>query len=161
MQIDNNTVVTLHYSVSSSDGTEIDNSRSGSGEPLVFLQGSHYLIEGLENALQGKQAGDKFAIEVEPEQGYGDRHEQLVQAVPKSMFEGAELEVGMSFRATTDDGEQSVIIIDMTDDEVIVDGNHPLAGIDLSFDVEVIDVRAASEEEIAHGHVHGAGGCVH
>lgn len=159
MQISQNTVVTMHFTVSSEDGVQIDSSRNA--EPMVFLQGSHYLIQGLEDALEGKSAGDKFEIDVPPELAYGERMDELVQMVPKTMFEGMELEVGMQFRATTDDGEQSVIVIDITDDEVVVDGNHPLSGLTLNFDVEVLDVRAATEDEIEHGHVHAEGGCQH
>lgn len=159
MQISQNTVVTMHFTVSSEDGVQIDSSRNA--EPMVFLQGSHYLIQGLEDALEGKSAGDKFEIDVPPELAYGERMDELVQMVPKTMFEGMELEVGMQFRATTDDGEQSVIVIDITDDEVVVDGNHPLSGLTLNFDVEILDVRAATEDEIEHGHVHAEGGCQH
>lgn len=159
MNIANNTVVTMHYTVSTTDGTQIDSSREG--EPMVHLQGSQYLIQGLENALTDKVKGDTFVISVTPEEAYGDRHEQLVQNVPKSMFGDNEVNVGMTFRASTNDGDQTVMIIDETEDEVVVDGNHPLAGMDLTFDVEILDVRAATEDEIAHGHVHSAGGCGH
>ncbi|WP_026377007.1 FKBP-type peptidyl-prolyl cis-trans isomerase [Aestuariibacter salexigens] len=159
MQIEQNTVVTLHYTVSSADGVEIDTSKNGA--PMTVLQGSHYLIVGLENALQGKKAGDEFSVDVEPELAYGERHEGLVQSVPKSMFDGMDVQVGMQFRATTDGGEQSVIVIDVDDEKVIVDGNHPLAGHTLTFDVEVLDVRAATDDEISHGHAHGPGGCEH
>ncbi len=159
MLISNNTVVTMHFTVSTADGMQIDSSRDG--DPMVFLQGSHYLIQGLEDALEGKQKGDKFELEVPPAQAYGERQDALVQLVPKSMFDGMEVEVGMTFRATTDEGEQSVMIIDETDDEVVVDGNHPLSGVHLQFDVEILDVREASAEEIAHGHVHSPGGCGH
>jgi FKBP-type peptidyl-prolyl cis-trans isomerase SlyD len=159
MNISEKTVVTLHFTVSSADGTQIDSSREG--EPMVVLQGSHYLIQGLEDHLEGKQAGDKFVIDVEPNLAYGERHDELVQAVPTSMFEDMEVEPGMTFRATTDDGEQSVMVVDVTDDEVIVDGNHPLSGLTLNFDVEVLDVREATEDEIAHGHPHVEGGCGH
>ena len=159
MNISENTVVTIHFTVSTADGTQIDSSRNG--EPMVVLQGSHYLIQGLEDHLVGKKAGDKFVIDVEPELAYGDRHEELVQAVGKSMFADMEVEPGMTFRATTDEGEQSVMIIDVTDDEVIIDGNHPLSGLTLNFDVEVLAVREATEEEIAHGHPHSEGGCGH
>ncbi|MFT5995524.1 MAG: FKBP-type peptidyl-prolyl cis-trans isomerase SlyD, partial [Glaciecola sp.] len=109
----------------------------------------------------GKQKGEKFEITVEPEQAYGHRQDQLVQEVPANMFEGMEIEVGMSFRATTDQGEQSVIIIDKDDDNITVDGNHPLSGMTLMFDVSIEDVREAADEELEHGHVHGAGGCGH
>lgn len=159
MKISNNSVVTMHFTVSSADGVQIDSSRNG--EPMQYIHGTGYLIKGLEDAIIGKQAGDAMQLDVEPEQAYGERHDQLVQAVPKNMFEGMEVEVGMQFRAGTDEGEQSVTVIDVTEDEVVVDGNHPLAGIALSFDVEILDVREATADELAHGHVHSAGGCGH
>jgi len=154
-----NKVVKMHYSVLDNNKNTIDNSFDG--EPLVFIVGTGFLIPGLENALLGKEAGDTFSVTVEPEQGYGERHDDLMQAVPKSMFEGMEIEVGMQFRATTDAGDQSVMIIEIQDEDVIVDGNHPLSGITLHFDVEVLEVRDATEDELAHGHVHGEGGCGH
>ena len=154
-----NKVVKMHYSVLDNNKNTID--ISFDGEPLVFIVGTGFLIPGLENALLGKEAGDTFSVTVEPEQGYGERHDDLMQAVPKSMFEGMEIEVGMQFRATTDAGDQSVMIIEIQDEDVIVDGNHPLSGITLHFDVEVLEVRDATEEELAHGHVHGEGGCGH
>lgn len=159
MQIQDNHVVTLHYTVKTVDGDVIDS--SSENEPLAFIQGSHYMIQGLEEALYNKQKGDKFDLSVVPEKAYGQRQDALIQEVPAQMFEGMDVEVGMSFRATTDGGEQSVIIIDKTDDTVTVDGNHPLSGIELNFDVEIVDVREATSEEIAHGHVHGEGGCGH
>lgn len=159
MSITHDSVVTLHYTVSAEDGTELDSSRDNT--PMTVLLGKKYLIEGLENALLGKSTGDKFNIDVPPEQAYGERNDSLVQAVPKAMFEGMEVEAGMSFRASTDEGEQSVIILDVTDEEVIVDGNHPLAGIPLHFDVEIMAVRVATADEIAHGHAHGPEGCGH
>ncbi|CAH9059664.1 FKBP-type peptidyl-prolyl cis-trans isomerase SlyD [Pseudoalteromonas holothuriae] len=159
MKIAPNKVVRMHYSVLDNDNNTIDNSFDG--EPLVFIVGTGYLISGLENALMDKQAGDKLSVTVEPENGYGERHDDLMQAVPTSMFDGMEIEVGMQFRATTDDGDQMVMILDIQDEEVIVDANHPLSGITLNFDVEVLEVRDATEEEIAHGHVHGEGGCGH
>jgi len=159
MIVATNKVVKMHYSVMDNDGNSIDNSFDG--EPLIFVVGTGYLISGLENALQGKQAGDKLSVTVEPDEGYGERNDNLMQAVPKSMFEGMEIEVGMQFRASTDDGDQSVMIIDIQDEEVIVDGNNPLAGITLNFDVEILEVRDATDDELAHGHVHGEGGCGH
>ena len=128
---------------------------------MDYLQGSRYLIQGLENELEGKQAGDKFVVDILPELAYGERHEELVQVVPKSMFNGMDVNPGMTFRATTDDGEQSVMVIDVTEDEVVIDGNHPLSGLTLNFDVEVLSVRAATEVEIAHGHPHSEHGCGH
>jgi FKBP-type peptidyl-prolyl cis-trans isomerase SlyD len=152
MNITNNTIATIHFTVCSSDGTQIDSSRNG--KPMVFLQGSHLLIEGLENTLEGKTVGDKFVVDIAPNLAYGERQEELVQAVPKKMFEDMDVNVGMTFRASTDDGEQSVMIIDIDEEEVVVDGNHPLSGLTLNFDVEVLDVREATKEEIAHGHAH-------
>ena len=159
MNISENSVVTLHFTVCSADGTQIDSSREG--EPMVILQGSHYLIQGLEDHLDGKQAGDKFVIDVEPDLAYGERHEELVQVVPKSMFEGIKVEPGATFRATIDEGEQSVMVVDVTDEEVVVDGNHPLSGLTLNFDVEVLEVRDGTEDEIAHGHPHVENGYGH
>lgn len=159
MNIDNNTVATIHFTVCSSDGTQIDSSRNS--EPMVFLQGSHFLIQGLEDKLAGKKAGDKFIIDIAPNLAYGERHEELVQVVEKSMFEGMDVSPGMTFRATTDDGEQSVTVLDVNDEEIVIDGNHPLSGLTLNFDVEVIDVRKATAEEVAHGHPHTEAGCEH
>ncbi|MBU3003701.1 FKBP-type peptidyl-prolyl cis-trans isomerase [Paraglaciecola arctica] len=159
MNIAKDTVVTIHFTVSSSDGTQIDSSKNG--EPMVFLQGSHFLIQGLEDELDGKTVGDKFVVDIAPNLAYGERHDELVQAVPKSMFEEMDVNPGMTFRATTDDGEQSVMILEVNEDDVIVDGNHPLAGMTLNFDVEVLDVREATHEEIAHGHPHSEEGCGH
>jgi FKBP-type peptidyl-prolyl cis-trans isomerase SlyD len=159
MYITNKTIVTIDFTVCTSDGTQIDTTKNS--EPMVFLQGSHVLIQGLEDELENRLVGDKFVIDITPELAYGERHDALVQSVPKTMFEDMELNVGMSFRASTDDGEQSVIIIDINEEEVIVDGNHPLSGLTLNFDVEIKDVRIATEEEIAHGHPHTDDGFSH
>lgn len=160
MKITDNKVVVLHYAVSDSEDTLIDSSYDH--EPLAVIQGSHYLIPGLEDELIGHEAGDKFEVSVSAENAYGQREDGFVQTVPKEMFAGIEdLEVGSQLRATTDEGEQTVIVIDVTEDEITVDGNHPLAGIDLKFDVEILEVRDATEEELAHGHVHAEGGCGH
>ncbi|PKH00632.1 peptidylprolyl isomerase [Paraglaciecola sp. MB-3u-78] len=159
MNIANNTIATIHFTVCSSDGTQIDTSRNS--EPMVYLQGSHFLIQGLEDELEDKTVGDKFIIDIAPALAYGERQEELVQSVPKTMFEDMDLNVGMTFRASTDDGEQSVMIIDINEEEVVVDGNHPLSGLTLNFDVEVLEVREATEEEITHGHPHTDAGCEH
>lgn len=155
MQIADDHVVTIHYSVKTQEGDEID--ASDEAEPLAFIQGSKFMITGLEEALYGKQKGDTFELTVKPNKAYGERQDNLVQEVPVNMFEGMDVEVGMSFRATTDQGEQSVIIIDKTDSHVTVDGNHPLAGMTLVFDVCIQDVRTASPEELEHGHAHTNG----
>ena len=157
MQIAKNTVVTFHYSVHSKD-VLLDSSLDGN--PLQIIFGTGHLIPGLEAQLEGKVAGDEFKAEVKAEHAYGERVEHLMQAVPLTMFTGMDVQPGMSFRATSEDGaEQSVVVLDVTEDEVIIDGNHPLAGMDLQFDVNIISVREATADELAHGHVHAAGGC--
>lgn len=160
MKIAKHNVVTMHYAVSDSEGTLIDSSYED--KPMTIIQGTGYLIPGLDDALVDHAAGDKFEVAVACEQAYGERHDDYVQTVPKELLAGVEdLAVGTQLRATTDDGEQTVIVIDVQDDEITVDGNHPLSGLDLSFDVEILDVREATEEELAHGHVHAEGGCGH
>ena len=160
MNISENKAVKLHYAVSDSEGTLIDSSYDH--EALYIIQGTGYLIPGLETALEGKTTGDKFEVEVAADQAYGERHDGFVQTVPKEVFQGIDdIDVGTQLRAQTDEGEQTVIVIDVTDDEITVDGNHPLAGLDLHFDVEILEVRDATEEELAHGHIHGEGGCGH
>jgi FKBP-type peptidyl-prolyl cis-trans isomerase SlyD len=160
MKIAQNSVVVMHYSVSNEEGVLIDSSFDG--EPLAIIQGIGYLIPGLDNALVGHQAGDKFEVKVDAANAYGERHDTLVQTLPKAMFDGIDdLAVGAQLRASTDDGEQTVIVIDITDDTVTVDGNHPLSGMGLNFDVEIVEVREATADELAHGHVHGTGSCGH
>ncbi|HAW92868.1 MULTISPECIES: FKBP-type peptidyl-prolyl cis-trans isomerase [unclassified Arsukibacterium] len=157
MTISQDKVVAMHYTVTDPEGNKLDS--SADGEPLVFLFGHGALIPGLEQALAGKTVGDSFTATIAPADAYGERHDQLVQSVPKTMFEGMEVAPGMRFRAAGPDGrEQSVIILDVTEEEVVVDGNHPLSGIELKFDVEVLKVRDATAEELAHGHVHGIEG---
>ena len=160
MKIAKNNVVVMHYAVSDNDGTLIDSSYDD--KPMAIIQGTGYLIPGLDEALIDHQAGDKFEVAVACEQAYGERHEDYVQTVPREVLAGVEdLGLGTQLRATTDDGEQTVIVIDVQDDQITVDGNHPLAGLDLSFDAEVIEVREATADELEHGHVHGEGGCGH
>lgn len=150
----------MHYAVSDGEGTLIDSSYED--KPMAIIQGTGYLIPGLDDALIDHQVGDKFEVDVACEQAYGERFDDYVQTVPKEVLAGVEdLSLGTQLRATTDDGEQTVIVIDVQDDEITVDGNHPLAGLDLSFDVEIIEVREATAEELAHGHVHAEGGCGH
>jgi len=153
MNIAENKVVVMHYAVSDSEDTLIDSSYDH--QPLSIIQGTGYLIPGLEKALIGHKTGDKLEVEVNAEEAYGQREDGFVQTVPKALFEGIEeLEVGTQLRASTDEGEQTVIVVDVADDEITVDGNHPLAGLDLKFDVEILAVRDATEEELSRGHVH-------
>ncbi len=159
MKIAQDTVVAINYTVSSEDGVEIDS--TAESPPLEFIFGRGQLIIGLENALAGLESGSKLQVTVQAEEAYGERHEELVQSVPKNMFEGMEPQIGMQFRASTEGGDQSVIIIEVSDDNVIVDGNHPLAGHPLAFDVDVISVREATATELEHGHVHNGDSCGH
>ncbi len=150
----------MHYAVSDSEGTLIDSSYDD--KPMAIIQGVGYLIPGLDDALIDHQVGDKFEVAVSCDQAYGERHDDYVQTVPREVLAGVEdLALGTQLRATTDDGEQTVIVIDVQDDVITVDGNHPLAGLDLSFDVEILEVREATAEELEHGHVHSEGGCGH
>ena len=161
MQIANDLVVAVHYTLTNAAGDTLDSSVER-GEPLAYLHGHGNIIPGLENALLGKAAGDKLNVEVQPEEGYGERHEQLIQQVPRSAFEGVDhLEPGMQFQADTGAGVRLFTITQVADEEVTIDGNHPLAGEVLTFAVEITDVREASAEELEHGHVHGEGGHQH
>lgn len=160
MQIAANKVVSIDYTLTDDNGTVIDTSE-GRG-PLLYLAGAGNIIPGLEKALEGKSAGDSLQVKVSPEEGYGDRHEQMVQEVPKDAFQGVEdIQVGMQFHAESDHGPLPVVVVGVSDETVTVDGNHPLAGENLNFDVTVVEVRDASDEEMAHGHVHGPGGHEH
>ncbi len=159
MKVANDKVVSIAYQLRSADGVLID--EAPANQPLSYLQGHNNLIVGLEKALDGKDVGEKFEVRVKPEEAYGEYSEMMVQRVPKAAFEGAfeELKPGMRFIAETDRGPLPVVITEVDEDEVVVDGNHMLAGQELLFAVEVVDVRDATEEEIAHGHLHQAGGC--
>jgi len=160
MKIAHEKVVSIHYTLKNKEGTVLDSS-SGS-EPLAYLHGFGNIIPGLENALEGKEKGEKLSVSVEPEQGYGARDEQLVQAVPRSAFKGVDdLAPGMQFQAQGPQGTRLVVVMQVAQDVVTVDANHPLAGQTLHFDVEVSEVRDATAEELEHGHVHGPHGHHH
>ncbi len=152
-------VVSFHYTLKDESGTVIDKSE---GQPLVYLHGASNIIPGLEKALVGKKVGDTLNVTVEPEEGYGEYSAEAVQEVPRNLFQGVDhIEPGMQFQAQTDDGMQVVVVKDVTEDSIIVDGNHPLAGQRLNFDVQVVEIRDATAEELSHGHAHGAGGHHH
>ena len=160
MQIEKNSVVTLHYTLKDNDGRIIDYSTDGT---FLYLHGAMNIIPGLENALTGKAAGDEFTVKVSPEEGYGEKQENRIQEVPKDMFDNSdEVKVGVQFHAQGPDGSDIVVTVtEVKDDVVVIDGNHALAGKELNFDVKVVDVRVASEEEVEHGHVHGPDGHQH
>lgn len=160
MQIAKNTVATIDYTLTNEQGQVLDTSNGG--EPLSYLHGVGGIIPGLENALEGKSTGDAVNVTIQPEQAYGTRNEQLVQEVPRKMFQGVDnIQPGMQFRAQGPQGTQVVTVVGVAGDNVKIDANHPLAGVTLKFDVNVVGVREATAEEISHGHVHGAGGHQH
>ena len=156
MQIGPNSVVSIHYELSNDVGEILD--ASAEGEPLVYLHGAQNIIPGLEKQLVGKKIGDALKVKVQPEDGYGVRQAELVQQVPRNAFPDPDnLTIGMRFSAQSDGGHISVVITELTDALATVDGNHPLAGVVLNFDVSVADIRAATAEELSHGHVHMPG----
>ncbi|QLB20581.1 peptidylprolyl isomerase [Vespertiliibacter pulmonis] len=159
MKIAKNVVPSIAYQVRTQDGVLVD--EAPVEQPLEYLHGHNNLVIGLENALEGKVVGDTFEVRVQPEEGYGEYNENMVQRVPKDVFMGVDdLEVGMRFIADTDVGPLPVVITEVDGDEVVVDGNHMLAGQELLFSVEIVATRDATPEEIEHGHVHQAsGGC--
>ena len=161
MQVSEQKVVTMNYEVADDQGQLID--RSEEGGPLAYIHGNGQLIPGLETALEGRGKGDKIAVDVPPEQGYGERDEEGVQTVARNQFDDSvEIEVGMQFEAQDDDeGHQIVTVVAVDGENITLDTNHPLAGKSLRFEVEILDVRDASAEELSHGHVHGPGGHDH
>ncbi len=160
MKVADNKVVVIDYTLTDNSGTVIDSSE-GAG-PLAYLHGADNIIPGLEAALLGKEAGEKVKASIEPANAYGERHEALKQEVPAELFSGVDnVEVGMQFQSETDQGPVLVTVVAVNDETITVDGNHPLAGVHLNFDVEVREVREASAEELEHGHVHGEGGHHH
>lgn len=160
MQISKNSVVTLNYTLKNDQGEIIDQSQDGS---FQYLHGAGGIIPGLEGQLEGKSAGDSFSAHIEPADGYGERDETMIQVVPRNLFEDEQpLEVGMQFHAQNPSGDMLTVIISKIEgDDITVDGNHPLAGEALNFDIDVKDVREATAEEIEHGHVHGPDGHHH
>ena len=160
MTIAENKVVTLHYTLTDDEGTVIDKSDDSS---FLYLHGASNIIPGLENALTGKALGDELKVAVSPEEGYGERDDARLESVPREMFPtDAKVEAGMQFHAEGPEGEMmTVTVAGVEGDMVSIDGNHPLAGVQLNFDVKVIEIRDASAEELEHGHVHGPGGHQH
>ncbi len=161
MKIEKHKVVSIDYTLKDDYGNIIDSSRGG--EPLAYIQGMGNLIPGLEDALEGNAKGDRLSVSVPPERGYGVRDDRLIHVLRKDQFEGVdELEVGMQFHAHADNGSvQTVVVTKIEGDNVTIDGNHPLAGKNLHFEVAVVEVRDATKEEMDHGHVHGPGGHHH
>lgn len=160
MKIEKNKAVTIDYTLTDPQGQVLDTSK-GRG-PLTYLHGAGNIIPGLETALEGKAAGENMVVTVPPEQAYGQKNPAMVQPVPRKMFQGVQdIQVGMQFQASGPGGTQVVTVVGVSPDTVTVDANHPLAGVELKFDVNVVAIREATEEEITHGHVHGHGGHQH
>ena len=157
MSIKKDSVVTFNYTLKDDAGEVIDS--SSPGEPLAYLHGHGNLVPGLERELEGKNTGEKLTVKVAPADGYGELSKDLIQKVPRRSLKGiAKITVGMRLHAQTDHGPRAVTVKAVTGDMVTIDGNHPLAGKNLNFDIDLVDVRDATEEELAHGHVHGPGG---
>lgn len=158
MQLDDKLVGIIHYTLRNDAGETIDSSEGEA--PLEYLHGFHNLVPGLEAELKGKSVGDKFTAAIAPELGYGDVDPNLVQELPLEMFQGVDkVEAGMEFHAETQNGMQVVEVKAVEDDKVTIDGNHPLAGQTLHFEIEVTGIREATADELEHGHVHSAEGC--
>lgn len=156
MQIEKNKVVGIDYTLTDDKGKVLDSSEGL--EPLCYLHGADNIITGLERALEGQEVGAELQVLVTPEDGYGDRDESLMQEIPKEEFDEIEdLEVGMEFEVETEEGPRVILITEIGDEVVTVDGNHPFSGINLSFKVAVREIRKATEEELEHGHAHGPG----
>ena len=154
LPIEKDRVVSIHYTLTNTDGDVLDS--SSGRDPLSYLHGAGSIIAGLESALAGRQIGEALQVTIQPEDAYGLPNPDLVQTVPRDAFSGVEqLEVGMSFQAQGQEGQvQQVTIAAIAGDDVTVDGNHALAGQVLNFDVTIETVRDATAEEIAHGHAH-------
>lgn len=155
MRIEEHAVVLIHYVLTNDDKEVLDSSEGQ--DPLAYLHGTGHLIEGLEAQLLGKAAGDKLDVTVQPGDGYGEFNKELVQTVPSDVFEGVEsIEPGMQFQTSNEGGSggETITVVSVENDEVTIDGNHPLAGETLHFAVDIIEVREASAEELEHGHVH-------
>lgn len=150
MQVAKDRVVSIDYTLKDTEGTLLDSSE-GRG-PLAYLHGAGNIIPGLEKALEGQNNGDSVEVTIEPGDAYGERDDNLIQDVPKQMFDSVDkVEPGMQFQAQTPNGTQVITVREVGDETVKVDANHPLAGVTLNFDVKVVDVRDASSQEVENG----------
>jgi FKBP-type peptidyl-prolyl cis-trans isomerase SlyD len=157
LAIKKDSVVSFQYTLKDDAGEIIDSSEPS--EPLAYLHGHGNLVPGLERELEGKNAGDKLNVRISPTDGYGEYSKDLVQKVPRRSLKGiAKITVGMRLHAQTAQGQRAVTVTNVIGDMVTIDANHPLAGKNLNFDIDISDVREPTEDELAHGHVHGPGG---
>ena len=160
MNIEDKKVVSFHYTLCDEHGEQLESSREG--DPMTYLHGDGNIIPGLEKALVGKVAGDQFEVNVEPAEAYGERNENGIQRIPAKHFKQAgRLEPGQVVAFQTKQGPRRVTVVKVGRFNVDIDTNHPMAGLSLTFDVEVTDIRDATAEEVKHGHVHGPGGIDH
>ncbi len=155
MTISQHKVVSIHYKVVDADSAEMIDTSEG-GEPMTYLHGARNIIPGLEQALEGKSVGDEIEVTIAPADAYGEYSDDRIQKVPIEAFEQMEkVEPGMMVTAQSEHGQVNLMVVEVDEATVTVDANHPLAGKSLKFDVRVEQIRDASDEEIAHGHVHG------
>ena len=162
MEISKNKIASLSYTLKNDDGQILD--QADKENPFLYMHGTGGIIKGLESALENKKVDENFNVIISPEDAYGEHDPALTEAVPRTMFEGISdenLVAGAQFHAQTAQGTQIITIADVEGDMVKIDANHPLAGQTLHFEVAVLDIRDASEDEIAHGHPHMPGGCGH
>ena len=152
-------VISFHYTLTDSAGKTLDS--SAGGEPLAFLEGVGQIIPGLEDHLKKMKVGDKKHVTVKAKDGYGEKDPKNVIEVPLDQMPSRGIKVGDRFRAGQENHSPVVTVVKVTETHVTLDGNHPLAGMDLTFDVEIVELREATEDELAHGHVHGSGGHAH
>ena len=156
VQISDSKVVLIHYTLTSDKGETLDS--SDGNPPLAYIQGKWNIIPGLENALVGKVVGDKLNVTIPPQEAYGEHNDDLIQTMSRTSFQGIEdIQPGMQLQMESSEGPQMITVSKVEGDEITVDGNHPLAGEELTFDVEVGEIREATGEELEHGHVHSPG----
>lgn len=158
--ITNDIVVEMNYILKDDKDKLIDSTQPG--KPLAYIQGHNNLVYGLEKEMDGKKVGDKFTVNIIPEEGYGKYDREMIFSYPKEHFgeDSSNLELGMSFQVGDDNGQTLILnIVEIKENEVILDGNHPLAGINLIFDIEVVNIRQASEEELKLGFIKPKGTC--
>jgi len=153
MQITDDKVVAFNYTLKNDEGQVLDT--SDGKQPLAYLHGRKSIVPGLEAAMHGKECGESFNVAIEPEQAYGEHDPQMVQPVPRDRFQGVdEIQPGMQFQANTPAGPRTVTVTDVGEEEVTVDANHPLAGQTLHFDIDIVEVRDATAEELEQGQAH-------
>jgi FKBP-type peptidyl-prolyl cis-trans isomerase SlyD len=156
MKIESQKAVTIGYTLKDDEGNVLDSSEGR--EPLIYLHGAGNLVPGLEKALEGKEPGEALSVTVSPEEGYGPRDESNIRNIPIRKLPDGKAKVGMRYRIQTDDGQMVALVTAVRGDFATIDANHPLAGMTLHFEVQVVGVRDATAEELGHGHVHGPGG---